>query len=60
MEKYIFFCVHRWAKSSFWEGVQGLTSRFIVNHARKVLNAKLSFVVVFRGDVVAVEFVLEV
>lgn len=40
--------------------VQRLTSGLIVNHTCKVLDAKLSFVVVFGGDVVAVEFVLEV
>lgn len=40
--------------------VQRLTSGLIVNHTCKVLDAKLSFMVVFGGDVVAVEFVLEV
>lgn len=40
--------------------VPRLTSGLIVNHTCKVLDAKLGFVVVFGGDVVAVEFVLEV
>lgn len=40
--------------------VERLTSSLIVNHTCKVLDSKLSFVVVFGGDVVAVEFVLEV
>lgn len=37
-----------------------LTSRFVVNHSGKVLDAKLRLVVVLRRDVVCVEFVLEV
>lgn len=37
-----------------------LTSCFIVNHSGKVLNTKLSLVVVLRWDVVCVEFVLKV
>lgn len=37
-----------------------LTSCFIVNHSSKVLDAKLSLIVVLWRDVVCVEFMLKV